>query len=144
MNRDEILDKAARAMHDGHAPLPPRDAWWIARSVAMYRARFATGLDAVESDIRADERAQLAAGDTETCAGWLRYTLDTLGVAAGRSDDLAEELATLVGSFVEMKLRHERARIATWLRREHYDALGHMLNGNQLAELIEKGTHHDH
>lgn len=64
MTKDEILTRAAEAMHESYAPGAPRDSRWIARSVAMYRRRFATGLAAVEDDIRRDERNRIT--------NWLR------------------------------------------------------------------------
>lgn len=100
---------------------------------------------AAEDEIRADERAQLAAGDVEACAGWLRYTLDALGVSAGRSDDLAEELAALVGSFAEMKSRDERDLIVAYLRARGSQGYPALAAGGMLeaANAIEKGAHRE-
>lgn len=64
MNRDQILDKAAQAMHAAYAPGITKDPRWLARSVAAYRRRFETGLNAVEDDIRRDERNRIT--------NWLR------------------------------------------------------------------------
>lgn len=72
MTRNEILDRAARAMltrfdPDHAARLDddlgrPGVASWARRALDMYRERFAVGLDAVEADIRRDERERLATG----------------------------------------------------------------------------------
>lgn len=68
MNRDEILDKAAEAMHQSFSPAVPRDSRWHGRQQRLYRVRFKVGLDAVEADIRRDQRsADLA---------WLRKQAD--------------------------------------------------------------------
>jgi hypothetical protein len=61
MTRDEILIKAAKTIYNAHAPVPrPHDENWRERAIAKYMARFATGLDAVEADIRADERKRIS------------------------------------------------------------------------------------
>lgn len=64
MNREEMLTKAARAMFETHDPShakrhPP--GRWSQMALLMYRSRFITGLNVVEDDIRADERARIAA-----------------------------------------------------------------------------------
>lgn len=62
MGRDEIIAKAAEAMHRAHSPIPePKDRSWRIRAVSAYAARFRTGLDAVEDDIRRNERNRCAA-----------------------------------------------------------------------------------
>lgn len=69
MNRDEIITKAAQAMVKVHDPAhAPIDGTWHVRATSMYAARFRTGLDTVEDDIRRDQRsADLA---------WLRKQAD--------------------------------------------------------------------
>ena len=85
MTREEILTKAAQAMHESYAPGAPRDSRWIARSVAMYRRRFATGLDAVEDDIRRDERNRITA--------WLREVGARPGMGARSARDALPAVA---------------------------------------------------
>lgn len=69
MTRDEILDKAARAMFDARNPDPvgqygaTQPAWMIS-ALHNNRSIFTTGLDAVEDDIRRDERQRIT--------NWLR------------------------------------------------------------------------
>ena len=72
MTRDELLVKAARAMAEAYDPGylryrtdPSSDRQrWAEIALQAYRERFATGLDAIEDDIRRDERNRITA--------WLR------------------------------------------------------------------------
>jgi len=62
MTRDEILTKAARAMFEAHDPGHARErppGRWAEIALHMYRSRFITGLNAVEDDIRRDERNRI-------------------------------------------------------------------------------------
>ena len=85
MTRDEILTKAAEAMQNVHSPTQPRDPRWRDRSIAMYRARFTTGLDAVEDDIRRDERNRITA--------WLREVGARPGMGARSARDALPAVA---------------------------------------------------
>jgi hypothetical protein len=71
MTRDEILNKAAQAMFETHDPGHARErppGRWAEIALHMYRSRFITGLNAVEDDIRRDERNRISA--------WLRECAD--------------------------------------------------------------------
>lgn len=91
MTRDDILDKAAKAMHESYGPIQARDSRWITRSIATYRRRFKTGLDVVEDDLRRDERNHVTA--------WLRAVAARPGMGARSAAEgfraIADELDQL-------------------------------------------------
>jgi hypothetical protein len=86
MNREDILIKAAKTMHDTYGPTQARDERWRERSISMYLERFRTGLNAVEDDIRRDERNRITA--------WLRECADRpeLRFHASALNAMADEL----------------------------------------------------
>lgn len=62
-DREAMLTRAAEAMFEAHTPEAHRlraRGRWSDIALRMYRARFNTGLNAVEADIRTDERRKIA------------------------------------------------------------------------------------